>query len=165
MGSRIKFYQTIPEAGIKGTYNTPKEFDLLPKNLKGQSVLDIGCNTGAFLIEAKKRGANRACGIEPNDYWRWLAIGINKKLGLDIEYRKKLGKEKYDVVLLLSVLHLIENPQELLDNAWKLMNKLLIVEINDRLQKKPIKLPKEATFYGKNKDNRSVYYIPKDDSR
>ena len=58
---------------------------------------------------------------------------------------------------------LIDEPQKLIDEAWKRTKKggLLIVEVNDRLQERQIKLPEEAVLYGKNKDNRSVWHIEK----
>lgn len=163
MSDNVYYYQSIPELGIKGRMDTPKEFDLigLPKDLKGWTVLDIGCNIGAFLFECAKRGASELNGVEPNNDWRWLAVGI-----LEEESRVEFvgisddldGEFPNDLVLLLSVTHLIDNPQETIDKAWKLTRKLLIIEVNDRLQTIPIKLPEGAKLYGKNKDNRSVWH-------
>lgn len=170
MSDKIGYYQTIPELGIKGRMDTPKEFDLigLPKDLNHYSILDIGCNTGAFLVEAHKRGAIYVCGVEHDLDWRLLAHGVFKELLFDDGFYNLYDsidkvEETYNVVLLLSVLHLVDNPQELLEKALDKTETggLLIVEINDRLQEKKVKLPKEAVLYGKNKDNRSVYHIVK----
>ncbi len=171
----IKYYQTIPELGIFGRMNTPEEFEKmgLPKSLDGSSVLDIGCNSGAFMIECHKRGANDICGIEVDRSWRLLAQGIiweyerycvapRDRHGEFIFFEKIDDVDcGFDLVLLLSVLHLVEDPQGLLDKAWELSNGLLIVEINDRLQKDKIKLPECAKYFGKNKDNRSVWHCRK----
>lgn len=160
----MNYYQTIPELGLEGRMNTPEEFEKikLPKDLKGKSLLDIGCNMGAFLIEAIKRGA-RAEGIEPAVEWRVLAKGIALELGyFPIVYEKKEDViRNYDVVLLLSILHNVGYPQELLNWAWEHTDKLLIVEINDRLQSDKVKLPEGAVKVGTNKDNRSVWHIKK----
>ncbi len=43
-----------------------KRLDLFP-DMTGQSILDLGCNTGSILIELKKRGAAECLGIEGND--------------------------------------------------------------------------------------------------
>lgn len=166
---KIDFYQTIPELNIVGRMNTPEEFDKigLPRHLDGLSVLDIGCNTGAFMIECINRGAEVCTGIEPDLNWRLLANGIMAELEIDNKcfIRKDLDEVElpYDLILLLSVTHVTDNPQELIDKAYKKLNTMgmMIVEINDRLQKEPIKLPKSAKFYGKNKDDRSVYWITK----
>lgn len=176
MSDNIKYYQTIPELGIVGRMNTPEEFDAigLPKKLNRLTVLDIGCNIGAFIVEANKRKARWVDGVEPNIDWRLLAKGIMDELCIgatiykDIDEipEKALEQDWYDVVLLLSITHLVDNPQELIDKAWGLTNNggLLIIEVNDRLQGKEVKLPKEAKLYGKNKDNRSVYHCVKNSS-
>lgn len=175
---KINWYQTIPELGIKGRYNTPEEFAKigLPEDMTGWSVLDIGCNTGAFLIEAYKRGATELYGVEVNLAWRILAQGCwweylrgwppsdNSDIDFIIQesiWAAEFAGDDYDLVLLLSVLHVTENPQELLDRAWELADKLLIVEINKRLQKTPVKLPNGAKLYGVNKDGREVYHCIK----
>lgn len=170
----IEYYQTIPELNIRGRMNTPEEFDKigLPNDLQNKHVLDIGCNSGAFLYECRKRNAVVCHGVEVNNNWRYLAWGIlndnplywdkcNVIITGDLD--NVLGN--YDLVLLLSVLHVCEeDPQDLLNKALEKLKSggLLIVEINDRLQNKPINLPSNAKFYGKNKDDRSVYHVIKD---
>lgn len=164
----FEWYQTIPELGIKGRFNTPEEFDKigLPKNLKDKSVLDIGCNIGAFLVESIRRGADLCDGVEPDLLWLLIASGIAKRLNLNIDFWKSIdelpadGRHwKWDIVLLLSVLHLVDEPQPLFDWAFAHTRELLIVEINDRLQTKSINLPKRIKKYGTNKDNRSIYHV------
>lgn len=168
MNDVINWYQTIPDLGIKGRMNTPEEFDRigLPKDLSGKEVLDIGCNIGAFMLECHKRGSMGVSGVEHDNVWRYIANGIFTELGIegdctvfgDIEDYKDFV---FDLVLLLSVTHLNEGMtgQELLDKAWCATDGLLILEINDRLQTEPLVLPDEAVFFGKNKDDRSVYHI------
>jgi hypothetical protein len=39
---------------------------LLPHELSGKTVLDVGCNAGFYSFEAKRRGARNAC-------WEWTA--------------------------------------------------------------------------------------------
>lgn len=162
----IPYYQSIPELGIKGRFDVAQQVKAigLPDDLTGMSVLDIGCNTGAFLIEAMKRGASKCIGVEPNQDWRILGNGIMMELDVPIRiYSRIRPDDKFDVVLLLSVTHVAEgiSGQDLLDHAYAVTNKLLIVEINDRLQTEKLTLPKGAVLYGKNKDNRSVWHITK----
>lgn len=180
MSDIINYYQTIPALGIKGRMNTPEEFDKigLPFELIGKSVLEIGCNIGAFLLESLGRGSDLVVGVEPDNDWRWIATGIFHETGLDQEsifyksiddMEKDLGDDDgFDVVLLLSITHLdeVEDPQYLIDKAWHHTTPggLLIVEVNDRLQRKEIKLPDGANKIGYNKDNRSVYHCTKSKS-
>jgi len=171
MSDIVNYYQSIPELRIKGRMNTPQEFERigLPKDLKDKNVLDVGCNTGAFLLECERRGAALLIGIEPNDDWRWLACGILKenihpdRLWNVYPYIDIIEFGQYDLVLLLSILHLIDNPNILLVKAYEKTKRggLLIVEINDRLQKIPITIPKGGRLYGKNKDGRSVWHCKK----
>lgn len=159
---KIEYYQSLPELGIQGRFDMEDQFKILP-DVKGKSVLEIGCNTGAFLVEAKRRGATKCVGVEPNRDWRILGNGIMNELGLDISIFDDVSKikEKFDVVLLLSVLHIMDGgEQKLLDTAYELTNELLIVEINDRLQNVRLNFPK-GEKYATNKDNRSVHRFPK----
>ncbi len=179
----INYYQTIPALGIRGRMDTPKEFDAigLPKEMQDLDVLDIGCNAGAFLIESYKRGAKNVIGIESNYDWRLIAQGMwheacDRMIFKDtrafecfasvsdlLDY--KLFPHRFDLVLCLSVTHVAQGQtgQQVLNSAWAMAKKggMLILEINDRLQKEKLKLPKGAKFYGKNKDNRSVWHIVK----
>jgi 2-polyprenyl-3-methyl-5-hydroxy-6-metoxy-1,4-benzoquinol methylase len=161
---QLEFYQTIPKLKIVGRMNTPEEFSKigLPEDLRGKTLLDIGCNSGAFMVEAMERGA-RAEGVENDLIWRVIARG--NLIELDLPHKVyadyKECKRNYDVILLLSVLHVTDKPQELMDWAYEHTNNLLIVEINDRLQHEPVNLPKEAVYYGINKDKRTVYHVTK----
>ena len=134
---------------------------------------------GAFLLECFERGVDELDGVEPNSMWRFIAWGVLCE-AIGLENFNDKGKEYpqinadfsgfpdgwYDLVLLLSITHVAEGMtgQEILDIAWGKVadGGLLIVEINDRLQKKPIKLPEGAIEYGKNKDNRTVWHCRKD---
>src|ERR1043165_3930221 len=39
----------------------------IPSDLRGRSVLDVGCNGGFYSIEMKRRGADRVLGIDWDD--------------------------------------------------------------------------------------------------
>src|SRR3954462_7107807 len=43
----------------------------IPADLRGKSVLDVGCNAGFYAIEMKRRGAARVVGIDSDE--RYLA--------------------------------------------------------------------------------------------
>ena len=93
----------------------------LPADLRGKSVLDIGCNGGFYSLEMKRRGADRVLGVDfDEDYLRQarFAAEVNE---LDIEFRKlsvydvgALG-ERFDVVLFLGVLYHLRHPLLALD--------------------------------------------------
>src|SRR5438309_10077505 len=58
--------QTAPDHFL-GDYPNVKwqRFErVLPTDLRGRTVLDIGCNAGFYSIEMKRRGAARVLGID-----------------------------------------------------------------------------------------------------
>src|SRR5262249_10263435 len=59
---RFKWYQRFPLPGgvhTPGVMNSEEKLQMiqLPEDLRGKSVLDIGCNEGFFAFEAERRGA------------------------------------------------------------------------------------------------------------
>lgn len=93
----------------------------IPADLRGRSVLDIGCNGGFYAIEMKRRGAERVLGLDVDpDYLRQARFAA-ETLGLDIEFRElsvydvaRLG-ERFDLVLFLGVLYHLRHPLLALD--------------------------------------------------
>jgi ubiquinone/menaquinone biosynthesis C-methylase UbiE len=90
----------------------------LPANLQGKTVLDLGCNEGYFALEAKRRGASRVVGLDHDAKSIAAAQKRASTEGLDIEFlvakMDELPDGPFDVVLLLSALHYIEDPGRLL---------------------------------------------------
>jgi tRNA (mo5U34)-methyltransferase len=61
---------------------------VLPADLTGKTVLDIGCNAGFYSIEMKRRGAKRVLGIDSDDRYLAQARLACDALGQDgIEFR------------------------------------------------------------------------------
>ncbi|QIK78572.1 TIGR04290 family methyltransferase [Sphingomonas piscis] len=95
---------------------------VVPKDLTGKSVLDIGCNAGFYSIEMKKRGAARVVGIDSDDRYLAQARLASDELGFsDIELRKldvyqvgELG-ERFDLVIFMGVLYHLRHPLLALD--------------------------------------------------
>jgi tRNA (mo5U34)-methyltransferase len=94
----------------------------LPKDLSGNSVLDIGCNAGFYSMEMKRRGADRVLGIDSDDHYLAQARFAAQALGYDnIEFRNHsvydvggLG-ERFDVVIFMGVLYHLRHPLLALD--------------------------------------------------
>ncbi len=91
-------------------------------DLRGKSVLDVGCNGGFYSVEAKRRGARRVVGIDVDERYLNQARFAAEVLGFpDIEFRRmtvydvaKLG-EKFDVVIFMGVLYHLRHPLLALD--------------------------------------------------
>src|SRR4051812_37050317 len=93
----------------------------IPADLRGKSVLDIGCNGGFYSIEMKRRGADRVVAIDFDDAYLAQARFAAEISGVEIEFRRlsvydvaQLG-EKFDLVLFLGVLYHLRHPLLALD--------------------------------------------------
>jgi tRNA (mo5U34)-methyltransferase len=93
----------------------------LPADLRGKTVLDIGCNAGFYSIQMKLRGASRVLAIDHDpDYLRQARFAA-ETIGVSIEFAEmsaydvgSLG-ERFDIVLFLGVLYHLRHPLLALD--------------------------------------------------
>jgi tRNA (mo5U34)-methyltransferase len=89
---------------------------VIPKDLSGKSVLDIGCNSGFFSLEMKKRGAERVVGVDimPHllaqarfaSHWFNLPLELYECGAYDV---KSLGSS-FDIVVFIGVLYHLKHP-------------------------------------------------------
>jgi len=94
---------------------------ILPADLTGKSVLDIGCNAGFYSFEMKRRGADRVLGIDHDQRYLDQARFAADVLGAEVEFR--LGEvwdvaalgERFDLVIFMGVLYHLRHPLLALD--------------------------------------------------
>jgi tRNA (mo5U34)-methyltransferase len=120
---RLKGVQTAPEHFL-GDYPEVKfaSFrDVIPQDLSGMTVLDIGCNAGFYSMEMKRRGAERVLGIDTDERYLRQARFAAEVNGVDIEFRQlpvwdvaSLG-ERFDLVIFMGVLYHLRHPLLALD--------------------------------------------------
>lgn len=119
---------------LKGVWTAPEHFlgdypmvkwsryaDALPQDMRGKTVLDIGCNGGFFSLEMKRRGADRVLGLDFDEDYLAQARFAAEVEGLDIEFRKlsvydvgSLG-ERFDIVFFIGVFYHLRHPLLALD--------------------------------------------------
>jgi tRNA (mo5U34)-methyltransferase len=95
---------------------------VIPDDLTGKSVLDIGCNAGFYSVEMKRRGASRVLGIDSDDRYLAQARLASEALGFDgIEFANlsvydvaTIG-ERFDLVIFMGVLYHLRHPLLALD--------------------------------------------------
>jgi len=93
----------------------------IPQDLRGRTVLDIGCNGGFYSIEMKRRGADRVVGIDYDDVYLNQARFAAEVSGAEIEFRKlsvydvATLREKFDIVIFMGVLYHLRHPLLALD--------------------------------------------------
>ncbi|HLG70013.1 MAG TPA: TIGR04290 family methyltransferase [Chloroflexota bacterium] len=89
---------------------------VLPGDLTGKSVLDVGCNAGFYSFEMKRRGAARVLGIDSEPLYLRQARFAQQQLGVDVEFRQldvyDVGQveERFDLVLFLGVFYHLRHP-------------------------------------------------------
>jgi tRNA (mo5U34)-methyltransferase len=93
----------------------------LPADLRGKTVLDIGCNAGFYSIEMKRRGADRVVGLDFDETYLAQARFAAEMCDVEIEFRRlsaydvaALG-ERFDLVLFLGVFYHLRHPLLALD--------------------------------------------------
>jgi tRNA (mo5U34)-methyltransferase len=120
---RINGIATAPEHFL-GDY--PSAFferfaSALPVDLRGWSVLDIGCNAGFYSFEMARRGAARVLGIDHDERYLAQARYAARALGQTVEFQQRSVydlhalQEKFDLVLFMGVLYHLRHPLLALD--------------------------------------------------
>lgn len=93
----------------------------IPADLRGASVLDVGCNGGFYSIEMKRRGASRVVGIDFDPQYLAQARFAAGICGVEIEFRClsvyeiSMLQEKFDWVLFMGVFYHLRHPLLALD--------------------------------------------------
>lgn len=82
----------------------------LPRDLRGASVLDIGCAEGFFCRQSASNGAGPVVGVDTSVTRLMCASFISMKERLNINYRMAVfpnikSRTKYAYIICLSVLH------------------------------------------------------------
>lgn len=129
-------YQRITLPGgrvIPGTDRSRVADLIYPSDLTGKSVLDVGCYYGFFLHEAIRRGAARAAGIEADPERFRIASTLARLWDGRIDIHQGAVEElelneKFDLVLLLNVLHHVKDPVPVIRKLAGLCRGTMIVE-------------------------------------
>jgi tRNA (mo5U34)-methyltransferase len=133
-GMRI---QRDPVYGEDTTY--PEEVwktvkKLLPGNIQGLRVLDVGCNAGYFAVEMKRAGAGYVLGIEAYPQYLAQAKLVRDIFQIDLDLRglnvyqvtEDLGQ--FDITLFLGVLYHLKHPLLALEILANVTKGILVVE-------------------------------------
>jgi tRNA (mo5U34)-methyltransferase len=120
---RIGGIETAPDhfLGDYPAFKWERFKHVVPEDLEGRSVLDIGCNAGFYALEMKRRGAGRVVAIDSDPHYLRQAEFAAEQEGADIEFRQlsvydvgQLG-EKFDLVIFMGVLYHLRHPLLALD--------------------------------------------------
>ncbi|MFN2621649.1 MAG: DUF1698 domain-containing protein [Chthoniobacterales bacterium] len=107
----------------------------LPADLKGKSVLDVGCNSGFYCVEAKRRGAQRVLGVDGQRQHIRQALFVRKVLGLDLEFRRFSVYDLdpatvgvFDITLALGLVYHLKHLVLALERLYDVTRGSLVVE-------------------------------------
>ena len=95
--------------------------DVIPEDLTGMTVLDIGCNAGFYSMEMKRRGASRVVGIDTDERYLKQARFAAEVSAIDIDFRQLSVwdvaqlRERFDLVIFMGVLYHLRHPLLALD--------------------------------------------------
>jgi SAM-dependent methyltransferase len=110
---------------------------------KNLNLLDIGCGTGVFLHEMKKKG-HKVYGLDSDK--RYAKFLSEKKIKVFSKELKKIKiKKKFDLITFNKVLEHIEDPLSQLKVSRKFLKKngLVYIEVPDEMAKNKGKLSGE----------------------
>jgi tRNA (mo5U34)-methyltransferase len=127
--------------------------DSLPPDMRGMSVLDIGCNAGFYSMEMKRRGANRVLGIDTDERYLAQARLAAEVNGYELELKNcsvydiaSLG-ERFDLVIFMGVLYHLRHPLLALDLIREHVAKdLLLFQTLQRGSSAMYDAPQDADF-------------------
>ncbi|GAB1581132.1 TIGR04290 family methyltransferase [Phyllobacterium phragmitis] len=99
--------------------------EVLPNDLTGKTVLDIGCNAGFYSLEMKRRNAAHVVGIDHDPHYLRQAAFAAEQEGVDLElhqmsvYDVAKLKRKFDLVIFTGVLYHLRHPLLALDMIYE----------------------------------------------
>lgn len=109
--------------------------NILPADLTGLSVLDVGCNAGFYSFEAKRRGAKHVLGVDGQRQHVRQALFVRKVLGLNVSFRRLNIYElnprligTFDFTLALGIIYHLKHLVLALENLYHVTTHTLIVE-------------------------------------
>lgn len=116
---------------------------LIPEDLSGKTVLDIGCNAGFYSIEMARRNAH-VTAIDIDDHYlkqaRWVAaqFGLQKQITFHRMQVYDLAKTdwQFDIVLFLGVFYHLRYPLLAMDILSEKIGTHLVFQSLSLLQKK-----------------------------
>ena len=107
---------------------------MLPANIEGMRVLDVGCNAGFFSVEMKRLGASYVLGVEAFPPYLEQAKLVREAVDLDIDLRElsvyDVGENlgTFDIVLFLGVLYHLKHPLLALERLARVTSGILVCE-------------------------------------
>ena len=107
---------------------------VIPEDLTGATVLDIGCNAGFYSLQMKQRGAKYVLGVDVDDRYLSQARFAAETLDLEIDFQKRSVYDvdqtpgQFDYVLFMGLFYHLRYPLFALDKIIKKVGKRLVFQ-------------------------------------
>lgn len=104
----------------------------IAEQVKGKTVLDIGCCSGRQMLNCLKAGAKSVSGVDSN--WRYLEDCVDNGVGHNLRKAELndpnalRGLGHFDITLLLATLHYVEDKAEFIRQVASLTDEMLVLE-------------------------------------
>ena len=113
---------------------------VIPADLSGQTVLDLGCNGGFYSFEMKRRGAARVLGVDHDAAYLEQARFAREQLNLDVDFVQGdvydidhvVGDEQFDYVVFMGVLYHLRHPLYALEKVARHVRQRLLFQSMER---------------------------------
>lgn len=124
---RIAGVETAPDhpLGDYPSFKWQRFRHVVPDDLTGCTVLDVGCNAGFYAIEMARRGAERVVGIDSDPRYLKQASFAAEAANVHVDLRQmsvydvaRLG-ERFDLVIFMGVFYHLRHPLLALDLLWE----------------------------------------------
>jgi len=142
--AKVNWWHSIKLGDIvtKGAVSTSAQnviSQLIPKDLTGKTVLDIGAWDGYYSFECEKRGAKRVVAIDNLQRWKYKSMlgfeTAKKYLDSKVEFYHvdaydicTFFKESFDIILLFGIFYHVPDPVLLFKNLYKKCNECVLIE-------------------------------------
>jgi ubiquinone/menaquinone biosynthesis C-methylase UbiE len=149
-----------------------KRFEVTLKecgDLRGKSILDIGCGSGRYSVELAKRGAGLVVGIDFAENMLRLAGNLAEHEGVGHICRFIKGdfmsysfESKFDICIAIGVLEYFNNPQVIFDRIKTFAGEKVIISLPVRwtfrslLRKIRLTLKKRPVYFYTKKKIKSL---------
>lgn len=106
----------------------------LPHDLRGKTVLDVGCNAGFYSFVAMARGAASVTGIDSDPYFLAQAELVREIVDLPAAFERMDVRDldpsvgTFDVVLCTGLLYHLQDPMAALNRLCAVTRELLYIE-------------------------------------
>ena len=132
------WYQTIHlKHGLvtSGKLNTDSRISWFDEfDFSNKTVLDIGCNSGQYSLNAKKAGAQTVVGLDINENRIYQARMLALNEGIDVDFHvagidDATDFGKFDIVICIAVVTEVENVLKALRSIRDITKKTAILEM------------------------------------